>query len=159
MLIFLDTEFSGLDRAYPALISIVLAREDGESFYAELPPLAYDGLACGWVRENVLPLLWGGSYRLPPEMLRGKLAAWIEAIDGPATMVTDAPDFDFRFVRDLFRDADSFAMGSDRQAWLAATMAEYHAQGDRPEHHALHDAMSLRQGYLAARMAGWQPRT
>jgi hypothetical protein len=37
MLLFLDTEFTGLNQAKPDLISIGLVDEAGREFYAELP--------------------------------------------------------------------------------------------------------------------------
>lgn len=55
MRIFLDTEFTGLHQR-TTLISLGLAAENGEAFYAELTD--YDPKQVDdWVRENVLPFL------------------------------------------------------------------------------------------------------
>ena len=128
----------------------------------------YEHRASYWVRENVLPLLWAGSYRMPAWEMAEKLVQWIEAIDDRGMMITDAPEFDFEFVKALLLPAwprnvakecmrfDSYAMGPNMQEWLEAVMAEYHNE-QRPEHHALHDAHSLRLGMMAALDAGWRP--
>lgn len=56
--IFLDTEFTGLHQ-YTTLISIGLAAESGEIFYAQLDD--YDREQVDpWIEENVLPLLSEG---------------------------------------------------------------------------------------------------
>lgn len=53
MLIFLDTEFT--DFFDPVLISLGMAAETGEEFYAEVP---YPEKGCSaFVREAVIPLL------------------------------------------------------------------------------------------------------
>ena len=41
MLIFLDTEFTGLDQRSPSLIAIGLVTEDKQIFYAALPQATY----------------------------------------------------------------------------------------------------------------------
>lgn len=168
MMLFLDTEFTGLDQGNPSLISLALVKEDGDFFYAELPPAGYLHRADPWVRENVLPLLWGGSYRMAPGELSAKLVAWIEAIASDATIVTDSPEYDFEMMLKplldpwpvgLARQAlrfDSYAMGRDQQELLSKIMREYHG-AERPEHHALYDAFALREGLIAARTAGWSP--
>lgn len=57
MVLFLDTEFTGLGQRWPRLISIGLVSEDGQhSFYAELPAASFMEKVTPWVRENVLPL-------------------------------------------------------------------------------------------------------
>lgn len=54
MLVFLDTEFTRMDR--PNLISLALVTEDGLEFYAERTD--YDPRQCSeFVRERVLPQL------------------------------------------------------------------------------------------------------
>lgn len=167
-MLFLDTEFTGLDQTNPSLISLALVKDDGDFFYAELPPAGYLHRADLWVRENVLPLLWGGSYRMAPDELSEKLVAWIEAIAGDAMIVTDSPEYDFDMMlkplldpwpNNLARQAlrfDSFTMGPDRQPWLSGVMEGFHNQ-EQPPHHALYDALALREGMMAARTAGWSP--
>ena len=55
MLIFLDTEFTGLI-ADPQLISIGLVTLDGQEFYAELSNIDLTDVDF-WIEENVLPQL------------------------------------------------------------------------------------------------------
>ena len=169
MILFLDTEFTSLEQANPSLISLALVDERGSYFYAELPPASYIHRASPWVQANVLPLLWGGSYRVPITELPERLITWIEAIEDRAMIVTDSPDFDFDLMlkplldpwpRNLARQPmifDSYAMGTNRQAWLSGVMADYHSV-ERPDHHALHDAQALRLGLMAALERGWMPR-
>ena len=63
MLIYLDTEFTGLGQRWPRLISIGLIAEDGQTFYAELPPASYMPKVTEWVAANVLPLLDGADWQ------------------------------------------------------------------------------------------------
>ncbi|MCK6693520.1 MAG: hypothetical protein L6Q97_15670, partial [Thermoanaerobaculia bacterium] len=60
-LIFLDTEFTGLHRE-AELISVGLAAENGDVFYAELNDYDPDQVS-PWVQENVMPLLSGAVLR------------------------------------------------------------------------------------------------
>lgn len=40
-MLFLDTEFTGLDQHKPDLIAVALVDMEGREFYAELPPSHY----------------------------------------------------------------------------------------------------------------------
>lgn len=162
MLLFLDTEFTGLDHRNPRLISMALVREDGRHFYAELPPESYMRKATPWVRENVLPLLWGGEHCLAIPDFISSLTAWIEAIKGRATVVTDAPQFDFEFLRATLDAAwpenldakpvcfNSSALGMASQELLEIYRGRYFTS-DKPEHHALHDAIALKHSWQRAK--------
>ena len=167
MIIFLDTEFTGLDQDKPDLISIALVDEAGRQFYAELPPSHYAVQCNEWVHFNVLPHLWGGDYVQSVAAIRDRLVAWIAGIPDQAVIVTDCPDPDFRLLCWLFPEwprnvapaptiFTAWSMGDDEQPELRARMAGYHTPG-RPAHHALHDAHSLRIGALYALAHGWQP--
>lgn len=83
-------------------------------------------------------------------------------------IVTNAPDYDFELLksllepwpRNLAKQAiifDSYALGVNRQAWLAGVMADYHTSA-KLEHNALHDAQALRVGMLVALERGWKPK-
>jgi hypothetical protein len=172
VILFLDTEFSGLNQPDPALISVALVKENSAFCYAELPPDTYLAKADPWVIENVIPLLWGGGWELPRAAVGAHLVTWIKAIDDRVMIVTDSPDFDFEIIKPLLNPwpknlakqamrFDSFAMGQSRQPWLASVIASYHAQSGNvhPEHHAVHDAQALRTGFMAALEAGWWPRS
>ena len=160
MLIFLDTEFTGHDQDKPDLISFALVDETGSEFYAELPASHYAVQCNEWVHFNVLPLLWGGDHVQSVADTRGRLAVWISNIQDQAVIVTDCPDADFRFLRWLLPEwplnlapapilFTAWSMGDGEQPELHARMASYHTP-ERPAHHALHDANSLRLGVLYA---------
>jgi hypothetical protein len=124
MIIFLDTEFTGLDQAKPDLISIALVDETGREFYAELPPAHYAVQCNEWVHFNVLPLLWGGDYVLSVEDTRDRLTAWIAGIQDQAVIVTDCPDADFQLLRWLLPQwpanvAPVRAHGREHVRWIA----------------------------------------
>ncbi len=159
MLIFLDTEFTKLDR--PDLISLALVAEDGREFYAERTD--YDPRQCSdFVREHVLPLLGrvegAGCSRLDLTM---RLRDWILQLTEPATYVFDSPkDWHLLavamlgrpqkyppgdFGKQLFLDSAVF---SDANFKSASSTSYTSAM---PEHHALADARALMAGYRAYR--------
>ncbi len=165
MLVFIDTEFTGLDQAKPDLISIGLVDEAGCQFYAELPPSHYAVQCNEWVHSNVLPHLWGGEYVHSVANLRDRLATWLTGLAHHVVIVTDCPDADFRFLRWHLPDLPSnvapapmlftsWSMGDEEHPELRAHMESYYTP-ERPEHHALHDANALRIGMLYAQAAGW----
>jgi len=167
VILFLDTEFTGLDQDKPDLISLALVDEAGREFYAELPPSHYAVQCNEWVHFNVLPHLWGGDHVQSVADIRVRLAAWIASIQDHAVVVTDCPDADFRLLRSLLPEWPAnlapapilftgWSMGDDEQPEIHARMARYHTP-ERPAHHALHDAHSLRIGALYALENGWQP--
>ena len=99
MILFLDTEFTGLGHRWPRLISMGLVSEDGRySFYAELTPESYRDQCSHWVQANIFPLLEGGDRVMDPDKLRQRLTKWISVL-GDVRVVTDAPDYDFAFLR------------------------------------------------------------
>jgi len=170
MILYLDTEFSSLEA--PALISIALVseRDQTDFFYAELPAVDYLDAASAWVRDNVMPLLWGGSWVISQPEIPARLVAWIEAHDERCMIVTDAPEYDFALIKPLLEPwpknlakqpmrFDSLAMGVNRQARLLDVRTRFHKENRAPEHHALCDAQALRAAMLAALEAGWKPRT
>lgn len=167
MILFLDTEFTSLDEP-TNLISLALVNEHRDFFYAELPSGDYRDGASLWVRGNVLPLLWGGTWEIPRPELSARLVAWIEAIEDRCMIVTDSPEFDFELLKPLLNPwprnlalqpmrFDSFAMGPNRQAWLLGIRERFHTKG-KPEHHALYDAQALHEAMMAALDAGWRPK-
>lgn len=168
MLLFLDTEFTGLDQAKPDLISIGLVDEIGHEFYVELPESHWTVQCNEWVHFNVLPHLWGGNYVQSVAIVRERLTAWIEAIPGECRIVTDCPDVDFfgqlkrllpQWPKNLHTWPMQFSvwsMGDEQQPMLQNIMDRYHTI-ERPRHHALHDAHSLRLCMMYALENGWRP--
>ena len=169
MLLFLDTEFTGLDQAKPDLISIGLVDEAGREFYAELPESHWTVQCNEWVHFNVIPHLQRGAHAQTEESIRNRLAAWIEALPDEVVIVTDFPNSDFfiqlhrllkrKWPKNLHHWPmlfNTWSMGQEQQPMLQKMKDDYHSP-NRPKHHALHDAHSLRLCMLYALMQGWQP--
>lgn len=156
MILFLDTEFTGLGQRWPRLISIGLVSEDGQhEFYAELNAKDYIEKCSPWVKENVLPFLDGGNYEMQPDELRQRLAAWICTL-GTVQIATDS-QIDFDLIRatldpwpaniDLKPLFLHFDADTGERFNLAVEKAI--AEGLR-QHHALDDAKANRLGWLAS---------
>lgn len=64
MRLFLDCEFTELSAA-AKLISLALVAEDGREFYVELLDTWQEEDCSDFVKEIVLPQLWGGATRYP----------------------------------------------------------------------------------------------
>lgn len=168
MLLFLDTEFSGLNQAKPDLISIGLVDDSGREFYAELPESHWTVQYTEWVHFNVLPHLWGGDYVQSEAVIRERLAAWIESIPDECQIVTDFAESDFfkllkplltRWPKNLNTwpiQFSAWSLGDDREPELRKIMNDYHTPY-RPAHHALHDAHALRLALMYDLENGWQP--
>ncbi|MFZ4538196.1 3'-5' exoribonuclease domain-containing protein [Propionivibrio sp.] len=167
MLIFLDTEFTGLDQITPDLISIALVDETGREFYAELPPASYRAQLSEWSHENVVCHLWGGKHIQTVEQIRGRILPWITATQDRSMIVTNCPDADFTLLKRVLLDwpknlakesllFNSWSTGDNKQPALEVLMARYFTPA-RPQHHALHDAHALRLGMMHALERGWLP--
>lgn len=154
MLIFLDTEYTGLSHSANArkLLSLALVAEDGGAeWYAEL-----DGWVLAdcdlWVQRHVLPLLTGS--RLSRDAARASLQEWFATRPRSVQAACDS-DIDWRFLLELLGDRPSnlAAQRHDLAPLLDTasynnTLTAYFAKG-HPEHHALNDARAYRLGWLA----------
>lgn len=153
MKLFLDTEFSSLLAPASQLISIALVAEDGREFYAERPPETYRESCTPFVKEVVLPLLSGGDFEISATQMATALRVWLQGFD-MAEIVTDAPNWDFRFLREAM---DEPRLGWPRQVATGAVYytppeAEFQSYFTTPgrfPHHALHDARALRLAWSA----------
>ena len=100
MRLFLDCEFTQLSSA-AKLISLALVAENGREFYVEL----LDGWReddCGdFVKEIVLPQLWGGDYAMPMIEARKVLLQFLATYDKELEVVTDAPIYDWELFCEL----------------------------------------------------------
>jgi len=161
MILFLDTEFTSLEEP-PDLISIGLVNELGDFFYAELPPEEYRYSASPWVRENVLPLLWGGTWIVPRVKLVKRLVKWIEDQPDKCRIVTDAPEYDFELVKSILNPwphnlaaapirFDSNSLGVQYRETLEIYRGAYFTL-DKPDHNALNDACALRKAWQRAKL-------
>jgi len=161
LLLFIDTEFTGLNQRWPRLISMGLVSEDGQhSFYVELPPESYMDKCSPWVVANILPLLECGDRVMGPEQLRQRLSEWICSM-GNVRIVTDAPKFDFAFLRATLEPwpanvdpnpirFDTRVLGESHKETLEIYRGAYFTPS-KPEHHSLHDAWALRRAWQRAK--------
>jgi DNA polymerase III epsilon subunit-like protein len=164
--VFLDTEFSGLDLPSPSLISLGLVTLSGEELYIELEGIEPE--ACSsFVRSHVLSHLGEPGTRLSIAAAADKVKAFIERLPGELTLVSDAPQFDFAYVKALLAGRwpanlrrKAFPFSLDRlgpAAYHAARGAFADASRTLRPHHALDDARLLKAVWIAASQAGWRP--
>jgi len=151
--IFIDTEFT--DFSTPRLISIGLAANSGEEFYAELN---YPAAACSdFVRSTVIPLLG----RIPDAYMSNaeifsRLSNWLRLVN-PTGGIIDIC-YDFQTDWDLF----SIVLKGSIPPWCQPRLIssreinellryDYHQVKKLPEHHALYDAQAIRYAYREPR--------
>lgn len=158
MLIFIDTEFTGLGDPDPRLISIGLAPADGrDSFYAELSEDCWrNGWVSSWVEDNVIPLLDGGEALMSPAQLRERLLAWF-AIRPRSCQIAADSEIDFQFLKAILGkdwpanlDPKMFNLrGMIDSTVFDHAVNEHFLSANVKPHHALHDARANRRGWLA----------
>jgi len=158
MLIFLDTEFTGLGQPDPKLISLALVPADGRrEFYAEL------AVGEGWthgdcsdfVCQEVLPILNGGKFTVSADDLKIHLLAWFAAMPRSIQVACDS-EIDFRFLKAVLADGwpDNLVKRYfDLRPMVDTTIYDRAVQRyytpDRLPHNALADAQAYRLGWLA----------
>jgi len=145
--IFIDTEFTDFIDCH--LISLGMAAESGDDFYAEVP---YPDEACSeFVREAVVPLLG----KIPHAEcafndLRAKILHWLDLVrkDGDVEIC-----FDYQTDWDLFIDALDYQVPQWCGSRLVARninelfLYAFHKKYGLPEHHALYDAQANRYAF------------
>ncbi len=111
--VFLDTEFTSLAES-ASLISIGLITADGDrSFYAELSDTYTQESCSDFVPQEVLPLLDAKQLTEPVNYkhvyARMTLAEtilhlnyWIAALIDPVQAWSDAPNYDWRYIQQIF---------------------------------------------------------
>jgi DNA polymerase III epsilon subunit-like protein len=154
-IVFVDTEFSGLEFYLGELISIELVKLSGEELYLELE---YTGPVTEFVRREVLPKLSGP--KVPPAEAAARIKEFVG--DGRPYMVSEGGHYDAPYVNKLF--------GIEEQPfhWVPLDFASMlFDQGIKPRtddlarqlgigrgrfrsDHALDDARFLRELYLRA---------
>lgn len=154
MLLFLDTEYTGLGQRPPKLISLALVAEDGSrEFYVELADTWAIEDCTAFVKREVLPLL--GGPRESRAEARSELRSWLAAAPRKVQTACDA-ETDWRFLLDL--------LGPDRPPNLVDSyydlrplidtsvydraVQDYYRKDPRM-HHALTDARAYRCGWLS----------
>lgn len=154
MLLFLDTEFT--DFLNIDLISIGLVSEDGRhQFYAERTDFCYD-----WCNDFVRTAVWAHlgedpAAKVGREQLRERLASWFDTLPAAVTIACDSYT-DYELLLDALdgdRPVNLTGYYDMRPLGESAVFNEavcaYHAVPGQPWHHALHDAIAARIGWLA----------
>ncbi|WP_051453626.1 3'-5' exonuclease family protein [Burkholderia pseudomallei] len=154
MLVFLDTEYTGLGQPTPKLISLGMVAEDGRrEFYVELEDSWKPEDCSDFVQREVLPLLSGPAMSLLQARL--SLRAWFAASPRVVRAACDSIT-DFRFLMEMLGESKPCNLASapfdlrpliDTSVYHDAVMAHYST--DDREHHALVDARAYRKGWLA----------
>ncbi|HJV36073.1 hypothetical protein [Geomonas sp.] len=158
-LLFLDAEFTDLD--YPQLISIALVAESGETFYAELAD-GWSPQGCSdFVAETVLPQLTGGDFMQERLYAERRLAGWLADFCCPVRVVSDAPRYDWVLLKDLLGNSkpvnllhEPLPLFSESFPELVPLLQEAKAGAfrDLTRHHALNDAVALREAWEVMRI-------
>lgn len=138
MMVFLDCEFTRLSAA-AKLISLALVAEDGREFYVELLDTWQEEDCSDFVKEIVLPQLWGGSYALPIFEARISLLRFLTSFKKEVEIVTDAPQYDWELFCDLVY-YDGRWPRIVRNFPTDATTLSPTSEGEELPHHALLDA-------------------
>ncbi len=158
MLLFLDTEFTGLNQRETRLISLALVPADGRNpFYAEIE----EGL--GWRRDEcssfvldeVLPILKGGECVVPFGAVRPRLVEWFATMPRSVQVACDS-EIDFEFLKAILFHAWPANLEKsyhDLRPLVDTTVydkaVQRHYTPDRPPHNALADAEAYRLGWHA----------
>ena len=164
--IFVDTEFTSFGRM--ELVSLGAVTVDGREFYAETSD--HDaGDRSDFVQKTVVPLLRGGAWSMPRDVLGARFAAWVASLGAPCRIVCDySGDWALasallsgRWPEGLAASQLTWTYGlanggtpehqaAKRRAWEAA-QAHFARE---PQHHALHDARAMRAAWIAERATG-----
>jgi len=145
-IVFIDTEFTQFDD--PKLISIGLAASSGEQFYAEVP---YPLDECSeFVRKTVLPLL-NKIEEYPYDSLNAIITNWLGLIkiDSVVTLCYDSQFDKYLFLKIFNESTPSFVQFRllSRCEIIELLHHEFYRINRLPRHHALNDALALRNAY------------
>lgn len=138
MRLFLDCEFTQLS-AQAKLISLALVGQDGREFYVEVVDAWREEDCSEFVKEIVLPQLWGSEYAMPIIEARAALLRFLATYDEELEVVTDAPAYDWELLCELAYD-DGQWPSNVRNVPTDATTLSPTSDGEELPHHALLDA-------------------
>ncbi len=139
--IYLDAEFTTLNRYRAQLISLALVVPGGPEFYVELTDAWTPADCSQFVLDTVLPLLDHIRHGRTTEQARAELLAFLQAI-GPVEIITDATDHDWPLLLWLAGPTGLPANVQQEPGRLTIDLDADYA-GDEPPHHALQDARLL----------------
>lgn len=154
MLVFIDTEYTGLE-AGARLISLGMVAEDDREFYVQSRDWALDDCS-PFVLEVVLPLL---SEDFLPLIEAGAAAKrWIESLGRETILVTDSIEWDGLMLTLAFEGCGWPSNARARLGFLSVDGVPgsiYERERERRlleglrEHHALDDAKVAKEAYFA----------
>ncbi|EMT0168046.1 TPA: 3'-5' exoribonuclease [Pseudomonas aeruginosa] len=139
--VYLDTEFTNLNRYTYKLISLALVVPGGSEFYVELTDAWKKGDCSDFVQEIVLPQLDLVAYGRTTEQARIELLDFLQEL-GPVEIISDAPDWDWPLLVWL---AGPGGLPEGVEAGRISGDNEVAAEGEGAPHHALQDARMLAQ--------------
>jgi hypothetical protein len=146
LLLFFDTEFT--DFKDMDLISIGIVSQDLHEFYAENSE--YNKAWCNdFVKSEVLTKLQGGEYAMPYGQLKEKLQIWISDLLEEYSSVMFVFDYsgDWFLLGELLIDYPQRDKVRGQKDDLEAGIELYFMHDRSNEHHALHDAKALFNGF------------
>lgn len=146
LLLFLDTEFT--DFKDIDLISIGIVSQDLHEFYAE--NAEYDYSKCNdFVKSEVVTKLQGGEYKMLYGLLKEKLQLWLSDLLEEYATVLFVFDYsgDWFLLGELLIDYPHREKVKGQQDELEAGIELYFMHDRSNEHHALHDAKALFNGF------------
>ncbi|MGQ8918126.1 hypothetical protein ACUUYP_11960 [Pseudomonas lundensis] len=138
MRLYLDCEFTELSAA-AKLISLALVGPDGREFYVEVIDTWREDDCSDFVKEIVLPQLWGGEYAMPIIEARKALLQFLATYDEELEVVTDAPIYDWELFCELAYHDGKWPKNVRNFPTDATTLTATN-DGEELPHHALLDA-------------------
>ena len=147
MRLFLDCEFTHLSSA-AKLISLALVAEDGREFYVELQDTWQADDCSDFVKEVVIPQLWGGECVRPIIRARSELLRFLATYDEELEVVTDAPVYDWELFCDLAYHHGKWPQNVRNFPTDATTLTATN-DGEELPHHALLDARIISSMFTA----------
>lgn len=149
--LFLDCEFTELT-AQAKLISLALVAEDGREFYVEVVDAWREEDCSEFVKEIVLPQLWGGEYAMPIMEARTALLTFLASFETEVDIVTDAPEYDWELFCELAYNAGHWPQNVRNHSTDLTTLSPI-SDGEELPHHALLDARII-AGMLSSSTPG-----
>ena len=137
--VYLDTEFTSLNRHRCKLISLALVVFEGPELYVELTDTWVESECSEFVRATVLPQLDFQKYGLNAAEAQTALKRWFEQFES-VELFTDAPQWDWHLLNALLNiqaTAPHVKLGE-----IPTEIVQCEAIQEVP-HHALQDARLL----------------
>lgn len=147
MRLILDCEFSQLS-AQAKLISLALVGQDRREFYVEVVDAWREEDCSEFVKEIVLPQLWGGEYAMPIIEARAALLRFLATYDEELEIVTDAPAYDWELFCEFAYDDGKWPQNVRNFPTDATTLTATN-DGEELPHHALLDARIIASMFTA----------